>query len=45
MNAAFAKLNQMLDEFRGSRPPLREHVGSDRRPHRRLATLLWWWGL
>ena len=31
MNAAFAKLNQMLDEFRGSRPPLREHVGSDRR--------------
>ena len=31
MNAAFAKLNQMLDEFRGSRPPLRENVGSDRR--------------
>ena len=31
MNAAFAKLNQMLDEFRGSRPPLREHVGSDKR--------------
>ena len=31
MNSAFAKLNEMLDEFRGSRPPLREHVGSDRR--------------
>ena len=27
MNSAFAK----LDEFRGRRPPLREHVGSDRR--------------
>ena len=31
MNSAFAKLNEMLDEFRGRRPPLREHVGSDRR--------------
>ena len=31
MNAAFAKLNQMLDEFRGRRTPLRENVGSDRR--------------
>ena len=31
MNAAFATLNQMLAEFRGSRPQLREHVGSDRR--------------
>ena len=31
MNAAFAKLNQMLDEFRGCRTPLRENVGSDRR--------------
>ena len=31
MNAAFAKLNQMLDEFRGRRTPPREHVGSDRR--------------
>ena len=31
MNSAFAKLDEMLDEFRGSRPPLREHVGSDRR--------------
>ena len=31
MNSAFAKLNEMLDEFRGSRPPLREHIGSDRR--------------
>ena len=30
MNSAFAKLNEMLDEFRGRRPPLREHVGSDR---------------
>ena len=30
MNAAFAKLNQMLDEFRGRRTP-RENVGSDRR--------------
>ena len=30
MNAAFAKLNQMLDEFRGRRTPLRENVGSDR---------------
>ena len=26
-----SKLNQMLDEFRGNRPPLRKHVGSDRR--------------
>ena len=31
MNSAFAKLNEILDEFRGRRPPLREHVGSDRR--------------
>ena len=31
MNAAFAKLNHMLDEFRGRRTPPREHVGSDRR--------------
>ena len=31
MNAAFAKLNQMLDEFRGRRTPPRENVGSDRR--------------
>ena len=31
MNAAFAKLNQMLDEFRGRRTPPREDVGSDRR--------------
>ena len=31
MNSAFAKLNEMLDEFRGRRPPPREHVGSDRR--------------
>ena len=31
MNAAFAKLNDMLDEFRGRRTPPREHVGSDRR--------------
>ena len=31
MNAAFAKLIQMLDEFRGRRTPLRENVGSDRR--------------
>ena len=31
MNAAFAKLNDMLDEFRGRRTPSREHVGSDRR--------------
>ena len=31
MNAAFAKLNQMLDEFRGRRTPPREYVGSDRR--------------
>ena len=31
INSAFAKLNEMLDEFRGRRPPLREHVGSDRR--------------
>ena len=31
MNAAFAKLNQMLDEFRGRRTPFRENVGSDRR--------------
>ena len=30
MNSAFAKLNEMIDEFRGLRPPLREHVGSDR---------------
>ena len=31
MNAAFAKLNDMLDEFRGRRTPPCEHVGSDRR--------------
>ena len=31
MNSAFAKLNEMLDEFRGRRTPPREHVGSDRR--------------
>ena len=31
MNAAFTKLNQMLDEFRGRRTPPRENVGSDRR--------------
>ena len=31
MNSAFAKLNEMLDEFRGSRPALHDHVGSDRR--------------
>ena len=31
MNSAFAKLNDMLDEFRGRRTPPREHVGSDRR--------------
>ena len=31
MNAAFAKLNQMLDEFRGRRIPPRENEGSDRR--------------
>ena len=31
MNAAFAKLNQMLDEFRWRRTPPRENVGSDRR--------------
>ena len=31
MNAAFAKLNQMLDEFRGRRTPPRENVGSYRR--------------
>ena len=31
MNSAFAKLNEMLDEFRGRRTPSREHVGSDRR--------------
>ena len=31
MNSAFAKLNEMLDEFRGRRPPLRENIGSDRR--------------
>ena len=31
MNAAFAKFNQMLDEFRGRRTPPREDVGSDRR--------------
>ena len=31
MNAAFAKLNDMLDEFRGRRTPPRGHVGSDRR--------------
>ena len=31
MNSAFAKLNEMLDEFWGRRPPLRDHVGSDRR--------------
>ena len=31
MNSAFAKLNQMLDEFRGRRTPLRKNVGSVRR--------------
>ena len=31
MNAAFAKLNQMLDEFWGRRTPPCENVGSDRR--------------
>ena len=31
MNAAFAKLNQMLDEFRGRRTPPRENVVSDGR--------------
>ena len=31
MNAALAKLNHMLDEFRGRRTPPRENVGSDRR--------------
>ena len=31
MNSAFAKLNEMLDEFRGRKTPPREHVGSDRR--------------
>ena len=31
MIAAFAKLNQILDEFRGRRTPPRENVGSDRR--------------
>ena len=31
MNSAFAKLHQMLDEFRGRSTPQREHVGSDRR--------------
>ena len=31
MNSAFAKLPEMLDEFRGRRPPLRDPVGSDRR--------------
>ena len=31
MNVAFAKLNQILDEFRGRRTPPRENVGSDRR--------------
>ena len=31
INAAFAKLNQMLDEFQGCRTPPRENVGSDRR--------------
>ena len=31
MNASFAKLNQILDEFRGRRTPPRENVGSDRR--------------
>ena len=31
MNAAFAKLNQMLDEFRRRRTPPFENVGSDRR--------------
>ena len=31
MNSAFAKLNEMIDVFRGLRPPLCEHVGSARR--------------
>ena len=31
MIAAFAKLNQILDEFRGRRTPPCENVGSDRR--------------
>ena len=31
MNSAFAKLHQLLDEFRGRRTPPRENVGSDRR--------------
>ena len=31
MNSAFAKLHQVLDEFRGRRTPPRENVGSDRR--------------
>ena len=40
MNAAFVKLNQMLDEFRGRRTPPRENVGSDRRSRQRGPVIL-----